>query len=160
MAETGCTCAQLPYLEAVQVASAQQQYPNVTHYATSAVILPENQKAASDILTAGFAKVTSPLSNIIVDYPSAHDTKSNNDTAYGWRGNAVIYVWVSVHGQLQRLQLKASVPCHQLSEQCLCAGLQEIFIMQSANFCSPRDMLALSLECQVHEHGLAEIHER
>lgn len=91
-----CDCEQLPYLETIQSFSPQQQYPGVTSYAISAIIPPENQKAASDILNAGFANVTSPLSNIIVDYPTLLDGKSNNDTAYGWRGNAVIYVWVSV----------------------------------------------------------------
>lgn len=85
----------VPYLDLIQMFSPTQQYPNVTHYCISHIIATEDLPKVSDILTAGYANVTSPLSIILVD-PAKEGLKSNEDTAYGWRGYASVYVWVSM----------------------------------------------------------------
>ena len=82
------------YMDVITSVARTQEYPDVVHYSQSAIIPPENMLAVAEIISTGFATATSPLSTIIVDYPTLGG-KSNEDTAYGWRGNAVVYPWVS-----------------------------------------------------------------
>ena len=85
-----------PWLRLIYLASflaAVQQYPGAAHYANSVVVPDVEEGTILEILAAGYANVSSPLS-LLVLYPLA-DTgvKSNADTAYSWRGNYIIYIW-------------------------------------------------------------------
>ena len=84
--------AEVPNLEHLASLSATQEYPNVTHYSISSVVDAGDLAAVEEVFTAGFANVTSPFSILLLDYIHT-GAKSNNDTAYGWRGKYTAYVW-------------------------------------------------------------------
>ena len=65
----------------------------MAHYANSVVVPDVENGDILEIFAAGMANTTSPLSLLIVSYIENTGAKSNDDTAYSWRGNYVIYIW-------------------------------------------------------------------
>ena len=89
-------CLKLPYGmpdSCLHGVLAVQDYPGVAHYALSHVLPDISEGKILDILSAGFANTTSKLSTFVVDYIEDTGAKSNEDTAYSWRGKFVVYIW-------------------------------------------------------------------
>lgn len=66
----------------------------MTHYADT-VIVPDIQEGnILEVVETAMANATSPLSIFIIDYiADGAGAKSNDDTAYSWRGSYVVYIW-------------------------------------------------------------------
>ena len=66
----------------------------MTHYSYSHVFPDIQEGSILEVVEAAMANATSPLSTIIIDYVADDaSAKSNDDTAYSWRGNYVMYIW-------------------------------------------------------------------
>lgn len=86
------TDSQVPYLQQLLSTSATQEYPGVTSFGQSAIFDTSTLSTVGELLGSGYANATTPLSLIIVDYiPTG--AKSNSDTAFGWRGKNLAYIW-------------------------------------------------------------------
>ena len=66
----------------------------MAHYAYSHVFPDLQEGSILEVVETAMANATSPQSIIIIDYISdGADAKSNEDTAYSWRGSYVVYFW-------------------------------------------------------------------
>ena len=73
---------------------AAQAYPGVTHYANSHVFTDIQADGILEVVEKAMAKPSSLFNLIVVDYgEDGASTKSNEDTAYSWRGKWVMYIW-------------------------------------------------------------------
>ena len=66
----------------------------MTHYSYSHVFPDIQEGSILEVVEIAMANATSPLSIIIIDYVTDDaSAKSNDDTAYSWRRNYVMYIW-------------------------------------------------------------------
>lgn len=84
-------CMQLPYMAVADLNNPTENYPDIVSYTAISFMRPEDTPKAVELVTAAFDNATTPQTFIVVE-PVANGTKSNNDTAFGWRGLDFIIV--------------------------------------------------------------------
>ncbi|KAK9803543.1 hypothetical protein WJX73_007097 [Symbiochloris irregularis] len=83
---------ELPYMAVVDLNNPTENYPDLVSYTAISFMHPSDTPKAVELVTAAFENATTPQTFIVVE-PVANGTKSNNDTAFGWRGLDFVIIW-------------------------------------------------------------------
>ena len=111
--QRGSSCASRSTQARLTIHVAAQQYPGVAHYAYSHVFPDPQAGNILEVVEAAMANATTPQSLIIIDIiEDGAGAKSNDDTAYSWRGNYVTYIW-AFWTRTEGVPCSVSAPVHQ-----------------------------------------------